>query len=111
MDNAMDKTVLQVEPPQTALQFSPNPTPQEIFQARVFEEPLVPIGVDPTPAENAALAAALLGYSKRSGPDDFSSLTGFLDTYPKSSWNAALLINLGLIYYSTGYYSRALAAW
>ena len=62
--------------------FSPNPTPQDIFLARLFEEPLVPIGADPTPAENAALAAALLGYSKRSGPDDFSSLTGFLETLP-----------------------------
>jgi hypothetical protein len=57
---------------------SPNPTPQDIFQIRIFEEPLVPVGADPTPAENAALAAALQGYSKRSSPDDFSSLTGFI---------------------------------
>ena len=31
--------------------FSPNPTPEDIFRARVFEEPLVPIGGEPTPAE------------------------------------------------------------
>ena len=31
--------------------FSPNPTPQDIFRARLFEEPLVPVGADPTPAE------------------------------------------------------------
>jgi RHS repeat-associated protein len=91
--------------------FSPNPTPQDIFQARIFEEPLVPIGADPPPAENAALAAALLGYSKRSGPDDFSSLTGFLRAYPTSPWNAALLTDLGLEYYNTGHYSKALEAW
>ena len=71
----------------------------------------MPIGADPTPAENAALAAALLDYSKRSGPDDFSSLTGFLETYPKSPWNAALLTNLGLEYYNTGHYSKTLEAW
>jgi len=82
--------------------FSPNPTSQDIFLARLFEEPLVPIGADPTPAENAALAAALLDYAKRSGPDDFSGLTGFLEAYPKSPWNAALLTNLGLEYYYRG---------
>ncbi len=94
-----------------SLHFSPNPAAQDIFRARVFEEPLVPIGADPTPAENAALAAALIEYSKRSGPDDFSSLTGFLEIYPKSSWNVALLTNLGLEYYNTGHYSKTLEAW
>lgn len=91
--------------------FSANPMPQDIFRARIFEEPLVPVGADPTPAENAALAAALLGYSKRSGPDDFSSLTGFLDAYPKSPWNVALLTNLGLEYYNTGHYTKTLEVW
>jgi RHS repeat-associated protein len=87
------------------------PTPQNIFHGRFFEEPLVPIGVEPTAAENAALAAALLSYSKRSSPDDFSSLTGFLEAYPKSPWNAALLTDLGFGYYNTGRYSKALEAW
>jgi YD repeat-containing protein len=82
-----------------------------MFMARLFEEPLVPIGDDPTPAENAALTAALLDYSKRSGPDDFSSLTGFLETYPESPWKVALLTNLGLEYYNTGHYSRTLEVW
>ena len=91
--------------------FSPNPTPQDIFLARLFEEPLVPVGADPTPAETAALAAALQGYAKRSGPDDFSSLTGFLEIYPKSPWNVALLTNLGLEYYHTGHYSKTLEVW
>src|SRR5437016_4591051 len=90
---------------------SANSTPQDIFLSRLFEEPLVPIGADPTPAENAALAAALLDYSKRSGPDDFSSLTDFLESYPTSPWNAALLTNLGLEYYRIGHYSEALEAW
>jgi RHS repeat-associated protein len=87
------------------------PTPQEIFEGRFFEEPLAPIGAEPTPTENAALAAALQNYSKRTAPDDFSGLTGFLDAYPDSPWNAALLTDLGLEYYSTGHYSKALEAW
>jgi len=34
----------EVPPPQTTLEFSANPTTHEIFRARIFEEPLVPIG-------------------------------------------------------------------
>jgi RHS repeat-associated protein len=90
---------------------SANPTVEEFFHARVFEEPLVPIGPAPTPEENAALAAALVGYAQRSGPDDFSGLTRFLDEHPRSSWNAALLICLGLEYYNTAHYWLALDAW
>jgi hypothetical protein len=107
----VNRTVPKVEPPKTGLVFSANPTVQEIFRARVFEEPLVAIGGEPNADENAALAAALLGYAKRSGPDDFASLTGFLEKHPKSSWRAVLLANLGLEYYHTAHYSRSLAAW
>ena len=91
--------------------FSINPTSLEISQARIFENPLVPIGPDPTPDESAALTAALLGYANRSCPDDFSSLTGFLDAYPTSSWSASLLTNLGLEYYNTRHYSKTMDVW
>ena len=106
-----NRTVPQVEPPTTVLAFSARPTAQEIFRARVFAEPLVPVGGQPTAAENSDLATALLGYAKRAGPDDFSSLTGFLNTHPKSPWAAALLTDLGLEYYNTAHYSLALDAW
>jgi RHS repeat-associated protein len=91
--------------------FSTNPTSLEISQARIFENPLVPVGPDPTADESAALAAALLGYANRFSPDDFSSLTGFLDAYPMSSWSASLLTNLGLEYYNTGHYSKTMDVW
>jgi RHS repeat-associated protein len=91
--------------------FPPNPTTQEISHTHVFEEPLVPVGAEPTLAENAALVDALIEYSKRSGPDDFSSLTGFLDNYLICPWSVALLTNLGLEYYHTGYYSKSLEVW
>src|SRR5262245_34292252 len=70
------------------------PTTQEIRRCRLFEEPLVPIGAEPAATENAALAAALNGYSKRSVADDFSMLTGFLEKHPQSPWRAALLTDL-----------------
>src|SRR5271165_2009716 len=73
-----NRTLPQFEPPRTSLEFTTNPSADEIFRARVFEEPLVPVGKAPGVEENRALAAALVGYSKRSGPDDFSALTGFL---------------------------------
>ncbi len=107
----VNRTIPQVAPPKSVLEFSTNPTAQEFFRARVFEEPLVPVGGVPDKDENIALAAALIGYSQRTSPDDFSSLTGFLEAHPTSAWNAALLTDLGLEYYNTAYYSRALAAW
>ena len=108
---APNRTVPKVAPPRTTLEFSAQPTTQEIFRARVFAEPLVPVAGEPGAEENLALAAALLGYAKRSGPDDFSSLTGYLDTHPHSPWNAALLTDLGLEYYNTAHYSLALDSW
>jgi RHS repeat-associated protein len=106
-----NRTLPKVNPPRTELEFSASPTTHEIFRARVFEEPLVPIGGEPSAEENAALAAALLGYAKRSGPDDFASLTGFLETHLHSPWRAAVLTDLGLEYYNTAHYSLALEAW
>ena len=106
-----NRTVPKVEPPEARLALSANPTAQEIFQAHVFQEPLVPVGGEPSAADNAALAAALAGYSRRTGPDDFSSLTGFLDRHPGSPWTAALLTDLGLEYYNSAHYSLAIDAW
>jgi RHS repeat-associated protein len=93
------------------LQFSANPTVEEFLRARVFDEQLVPTGGTPGAAENAALASALVEYTKRAIPDDFSSLTAFLQKHPRSAWKPALLTSLGLEYYKTAYYSQALETW
>jgi RHS repeat-associated protein len=95
----------------SGLTFSPAPTSGEIFRAHILQEPLVVVGPEPTTAENSALADALVSYSKRSGPDDFSALTDFLKVHPTSSWSAALLTDLGLEYYNTAHYSLAIEAW
>src|SRR4051812_46482446 len=69
----VNRTVPKVERPKGGLQFSAKPTVEEIFRARIFAEPLVPIGGQPNESENVDLAAALSGYAKRPGPDDFAS--------------------------------------
>ncbi len=107
----VNRTVPNVEPPKTVLEFSSSPTVEDIFRAHIFQEPLVVVGGEPTAAENSALAAALLRYAKRSGPDDFSGLTDFLQQHPQSPWTAALLTDLGLEYYNTAHYSLAMDAW
>src|SRR5882672_467333 len=110
--NEAAKPAAQVpQPAGTFLTFSATPTMQEISRIRVFEIPLAPIGAEPSSDENADMAAALVGYSHRSGPDDFSALTAFLEKHPHSSWNAALLTGLGSEYYNTAHYSLALEAW
>ena len=58
------------------------PTAVDIFRARIFEEPLVPMGAEPTAQETADFAAALIGYAECDDPDDFSALTAFLDAHP-----------------------------
>jgi RHS repeat-associated protein len=84
---------------------------QDLSFPRLFEEPLIPIGTHPTAEERGALATALQSHARRTSPDDFSSLTAFLDEHPGSPWSAALLLNLGLEYYNTGHYSLTLDAW
>jgi RHS repeat-associated protein len=107
----VNRAVPKVEPPKGGVLFSAKPTTEEIFRGRIFEEPLVPVGGQPSADENAALASALVGYAKRSGPDDFGALTAFLDSHSQSAWRPALLTDLGLEYYNTAHYSLALDAW
>src|SRR5262245_36829715 len=56
---AVNRTVPQVHPPAAYPTFSMTPTSEEIFRARVFGEPLVPVGAAPSEEDNRAIAAAL----------------------------------------------------
>jgi len=91
-------------------QFSSSATDEEIFGAHIFQEPLAPVG-QTTEENNRALIEALKSYSNRNHPEDFSSITQFLETYPASPWCASLFLNLGIAYRTTGYFSRAMEAW
>src|ERR1039458_9696086 len=94
-----------------ATRFSAHPTSAEVPSARFFDEPLIPMGGEPSVEENLALAGALTAYASRTNFDDFTSLTGFLDQFPDSKWSGSLLLHLGTEYYNSGYYSRAMTTW
>ncbi len=91
--------------------FSSPATDAELFTARVFDEPLIPMsGFKADPDENAHLAEALTGYLSRGVVEELSPIESFLEKYPQSRWRASLQTNLGLIYRRTGYLNRALNA-
>jgi hypothetical protein len=95
-----------------AVTFSANPSDAEITGARLFAEPLLPIGnAKSTPAENQALAEALVKFAKSPDPDNTEPLRQFLDGHPQSVWQVSLLTNLGLIQRQGGYWSEAMASW
>src|SRR5687768_17283808 len=81
-----------------------------IVAGRWFSEPLSPTA-SPTEPENEAILQALSTFAGRKERDDFSGPTRFLADHPNSVWAVALQTNLGLEYFNTGYYSRAIAAW
>jgi RHS repeat-associated protein len=96
--------------PSLAPRFSRTATEAEIFSARVFEEPLVPTGSPTSAAENNALARALAAYQQAGVPEATGPFLDFLAKFPRSAWRGSLLMNLGLVYRRTGYFSRALDA-
>ena len=51
-----NRTVPKVDSPKPGLEFPANPEPQDFFRAHIFPEPLVPVGGEPTTAENADYA-------------------------------------------------------
>ncbi len=84
---------------------------EKILSTRIFGEPLVSVGRNPTSAESFQLADALERHVHRSLPDDFSALEEFLARHPNSAWSPALTFDLGMEFYNTGWYSKALACW
>jgi RHS repeat-associated protein len=106
----VNKMVPQVDPvPQTPV-FSTPPTKEEIIRARVFGEPVVPIGGEPSWSENQAVANALLAFHGGSGATRYAGIEGFLTSYPNSPWRASLLFNVGKTYRTDGHYTRAMVA-
>lgn len=93
------------------------PTPPPIEYVPGMEEALIPTG-PVSEEETKALHLALKEFHDapaKAGPDsdfiDYSRpLLAFIASHPKSDWNPALQLNLGLGYYHAGYYSRAFTA-
>jgi RHS repeat-associated protein len=87
--------------------FSLMPTTDEIVRARVFGEPILPLGGDGSIEENAALAKAITAWLKSGDPEATRPFEAFLSAYPASVWRASVLANLGKFYKRRGYYTRA----
>jgi RHS repeat-associated protein len=103
----VNKNASKVQPPDPYPKFSGSPTDQEIFAARVFGEPLVPMGGAEDIEENRALASAITAYLRGNNTEDLSRFERFLQSYPDSRWKASLLTNMGVWYRRIAYYTRA----
>src|SRR5260370_6744435 len=85
-------------------------TINKVTASSQFEEPLVATGLT-SPREDDALLRAVQAYKDQPSPDDFRAIEAFLSDYPRSGWRVALLTDLGLAYYQSGYFSEAIDAW
>lgn len=101
----VNRTVPQATPPSGELRFSATPTDAEIIQARVFGEPLIPMGKTDI-SENRELAQALIAFKQRSDADDLETINNFLKNHPNSVWRVSLLTYLGIVHRHTGRFRR-----
>jgi RHS repeat-associated protein len=106
----INRTVPAVTPPPMMPVFSDPPTSTEIMRARVFEEPLLPVGAEPSTEENRELARLLTAYLDAGVPDGTQALEAFA-THASSPWRASLLTDLGLVWRRTGHFTKAYKAW
>ncbi|MCI0658119.1 MAG: cysteine peptidase family C39 domain-containing protein, partial [Acidobacteria bacterium] len=111
----VNKTVPPVEPPPQFPTFSPTPTDEEIFRARVFGEPLIPEAGEANTAENQALAQAITTYLYGGDSEALEPLEGVVTSFPQSRWRVGVQANVGSWYKKKGYFTRAernlLEAW
>ena len=91
--------------------FSDPPTTAELTRARVFEEPLLPVGGTPSTAENRELARLITSYLTAGVPDGTGAFDVFLRQHSESPWRASLLTDLGVVWRRTGHFSKAYNAW
>lgn len=107
----VNRTVPAVSRAPLAPVFSARATDAELFRARIFEEPLLPLDGEVVASENQALVNALRAYLALGGRDAVEPLQRFLSAHPQSRWRASLLMNMGLVYRRTGHLLRALRVW
>ena len=107
----VNKTVPRVTPPPLEPVFSSPPTTAEITRARIFPEPLVPLGGEPTAGENGVLARVLLAFHRSGGTRWEPIVSEFLLTHPESVWRSSLLAGVASAQLRAHAYSLALESW
>ncbi|MBA3351497.1 MAG: hypothetical protein H0U23_03575, partial [Blastocatellia bacterium] len=91
---------------------SANPSEQELRNYDGLPEPLLPVSTAKVDdGERRALSAALVAWRGRTKSDDHSALENFVATYTFSRWTPSLQLNLGMLYYASGWYSLAVTEW
>ncbi len=90
-----------------------NPGTAQIAAFRTLSEPLWPTTENPSEAENTAIETLLRSFATLEpfAPgilDRLAEAESYLAHYPGSPWNSSFRLNLGLIYYRQGFFSRAL---
>ncbi|MGH9320859.1 MAG: cysteine peptidase family C39 domain-containing protein, partial [Vicinamibacteria bacterium] len=103
----VNKSVPNVEPPPQYPTFSPTPTDEEIFRARVFGEPLIPEEGETNDAENQALVQAITTYLYGGNSEALEPLEGVVTNFPNSRWRVAVQAGVGSWYRKKGYFTRA----
>lgn len=110
----VNRTVPVVTAPPQVPVFSTVPTEGELLRARVFPEPLIPVGATES-GENGVLARAISEYVQVRVPEQLGPISRFMESHTQSAWIPSLLLNAGLVYVRTGYFTRAAqdfrAAW
>ena len=81
---------------------------REAIATTRLEEPLMST-VPTLPDEDTDLAKALNAYGAQAGKENLDVFDKFLSKNPRSGWRVSLLVNLGLLDYHFGYFSRALS--
>jgi RHS repeat-associated protein len=104
-------------PPQSfgveSIPLAETPSESDLASYLGLPEPLLPMGAAPEQEADTlqALSAALRTFQSRMIHDDLSALEGFLDAHGTSRWALAVHLNLGILAYNTGQFSKALSNW
>src|SRR6185369_4005835 len=101
-----NRTVPSVTQPPQKPQFSATPTDGEILRARVFSEPVLPVGAADA-AETAELSRAISAYIDQGGSEQTEPIARFMEAHPMSAWTPSLMLNVGLIFLKHGFFTRA----
>jgi RHS repeat-associated protein len=104
----VNRSVPAVKPAPSYPLYSTKPTTDEIRRARVFGEPIVPVGAAPSDDDNKEVAAGLDAFLRAAGDKDQLGALERLDArQPNSPYRASLLMNMGIFYRRRGYFTRA----
>lgn len=113
-DVAQSKKRRMISPPsygQANRVLSDNLSNSELTHLDSLPEPLLTAQGSASLEERSAIVAALKTYMEIGDAEAIAPLESFIETYPQSIWTPGLQLNLGLISYDTGYFSKALSFW